>query len=357
MRTRWLTVSVAFALLTTQVLADGAEQRLSIGGVLAYSEALGSSRGQTGAPFQPELTVRPARSSEFFVKLGFAGDSTTNGSSPFALPPWAVDRAADVEAINGRDRDHLLQAWYRLTVDFGADRMLRATAGIIDAADFLDGNAYSNDEFAQFMNAALVNSATLFIPAYDGGVALDWATPRWSARGVYMNVGENDAGNDYDFYGFELARRLDAPTGRGNYRLSVNRTNGRFSDRAGAAGRRLAGIGLSFDQELGDLLGVFVRIGWQDDEAAIDYESSHSIGVHIHGNAWGRTDDNIGVGLAYLNGNRRDLERTCVTEAYYRYVLNDFLALTGDVQYMADDRGDRADPADFILGVRATIEF
>jgi porin len=53
------------------------------------------------------------------------------------------------------------------------------------------------------------------------------------------------------------------------------------------------------------------------------------------------------------------IDRTQVLEGYYRLVLNDYLALTADVQYMKDDYKDSADsePKGVILGFRATAEF
>jgi hypothetical protein len=47
------------------------------------------------------------------------------------------------------------------------DDTLDATIGIIDATDYLDENACSNDEYTQFMNEALVNGPNAFLPSHD----------------------------------------------------------------------------------------------------------------------------------------------------------------------------------------------
>ena len=58
---------------------------------------------------------------------------------------------------------------------------------------------------------------------------------------------------------------------------------------------------ISFDQELGDIFGAWIRFGWQDDKAIIDYDSLFSGGLNITGKWYGREDDNIGIGYAYQN--------------------------------------------------------
>jgi porin len=233
------------------------------------------------------------------------------------------------------------------------------TGGIIDATDYLDENAYANDEFTQFMNEALVNGPHVFLPSYDIGGAFEWEISNFNVRGVVMNVGENDEGNSYHFYGAQVGYTLSTPLGEGTYRVIVDRTSKQFLDRKGEDKENLTAVVLSFDQQLGDTMGVWIRFGWQDDKAAVDFEAIYSGGIDIRGNLWKRENDNIGLGYGYLKGGNLDIDQTQVFEGYYRLVLNDYLALTADVQYMKDDYKDSADsePEGVILGLRATAEF
>ena len=48
------------------------------------------------------------------------------------------------------------------TFGFGEDHTLGATGGIIDSTDYLDENAFANDEYTQFMSEALVNGQTVY---------------------------------------------------------------------------------------------------------------------------------------------------------------------------------------------------
>jgi porin len=340
-------------------------EQFSIGGILAGSMQCQRLSGTSGAddecdgalPLQPEVSFRPTDSDELFVKLGFAKGNGLNGKSPFELAPWAADLHDDVKDINGSSRDYLLTAWYQHTFILRQDSTLDAAIGIIDATDYLDENAYANDEYTQFMNEALVNGPNSFLPSYDTGGALVWNTGPWSLRGVVMNVNENDDGNDFTFYGAQLGYTLHSALGEGNYRVLVDRTSEDFLDGNGESRHKRASILFSFDQQLGDVVGAFLRFGWQDDEAAVNYDAIWSGGIDISGGPWNRAEDNIGLGYAYLDGGNLALRQSQVAEAYYRFVINDHLALSADIEYIKDDLRNQENPAGFIYGLRLTAEF
>lgn len=104
-------------------------------------------------------------------------------------------------------------------------------------------------------------------------------------------------------------------------------------------------------------LGAFVRFDAQSDEAAIDYDSFYSGGLDIRGNLWRRENDNIGLGIAYLNGGNLDNKSIRVAEAYYRCVVDDRLAITAEIQYMREEMPKGRSPRGFILGLRADASF
>lgn len=357
--------ALTLSMITSPVLAYDVNRHLSISGVLAgaaqcqdVSNAPGFRDTCTGAiPFQPELSLRPNRSNELSLKLGFASGNGLNSRSPFVLAPWAADMEDDVSNIGGRNRDHLLTAWYRHTFQSAGTQRLAATLGIIDATDYLDDNAYANDEYTQFMNAALTNGPNVFLPSYDFGAAVEWDLDHWSLRGVVMNVGENRDGNGYGFYGLQADHVVHTRFGTGQYRLVLGAGSRDFLNTDGTQMESRACIGLSFDQELGDVVGAWIRFGWQSDDAAVAYEALYSGGVDIKGGPWNRPDDNIGLGLAYLDGGNLDIDATTVAEAYYRLQLSDVLALTADVQYQSDDLKTARGPRAWTVGVRAVVGF
>ena len=73
----------------------------------------------------------------------------------------------------------------------------------------------------------------------------------------------------------------------------------------------------------------------------MNYRSLYSGGFNCGGRGWNRDDDNIGIGYAYLDSGNRNIDSSQIVEAYYRAALNEYLALTADVQYMKDDLSTR----------------
>jgi porin len=339
---------------------------LSVGGVLAgayqYQVLDNSSPGyeDTGrgaVPFQVEINYTPTPSNEFFVKFGFAaGNGLNDGTSPFYLAPWAATLEEDVKDINGRNREYLLTAWYKHIFTFAGEQQLAITGGIIDATDYLDENAYSNDEYTQFMNEALVNGPQGFLPSYDIGGAAEWEYGRFAIKGVAMNVGENDDGKNYNYYGVQFSYAMESDFGEGNYRVILNTTSEDFLNPAGTETEKLSAFILSFDQELGQAYGAWIRFGWADDDAAIDWKSIYSGGINIIGSGWRRPDDTIGIGYGFLDGGNMGVDNSQVFETYYRYAVNEYLSATADFQYMKDSMEEDDNTDGWILGIRLTAE-
>ena len=344
-------------------------KKVAIGGVLSgvyqYETVSGppdiDDRGRGAISFQPEISITPTDHNEIFFALGFAAGNGLAGVTSFTLAPWAAGVEDDVKNINGRGRDYLLQAWYGHTFEFDDDHNAFVTGGIIDGTDYLDDNVYANDEYTQFMNEALVNGPNTFIPSWDIGGAGRYNIGDFSITGVYMNVGENDDGNNFNFFGGQVAYNLKTGLGEGNYRLLVDGSSKAFLDPTGESLENRVTLGISFDQQLGENFGAWIRWYWQDDAALVNYTAIYSGGVFVSGNLWGREQDHIGIGYAYLDGAEQtedSLKNTHVGEAYVSFGLHEYLALTLDIQYMKDSYVISDNDVDgWIFGVRATTEF
>lgn len=370
-RNSWRRRGIAGAAMAGGLLACPAAQAyditdyLSVGGTVALGEqclVMTESAGTDntcngGLVVQPEASLRPVEGGELFVKFGFGGGNGIDNDTPFTLSAWAVDNEDGVKDLNGRGRDYLLTAWYRQEIEFAPGRFVAVSGGIIDATDYLDDNAYANDEFTQFMNEAFVNSPVANLASYDYGGAIELGFDAWSARAVVMSVGENDDGNGYMFYGGQIGYSTETPLGPGTFRLVVTGTDRQFLDPDGGSLESLTSVTFSADQELAPDIGAFLRVGWQKSDAAVDYDGLVSGGLQIGGGRWGRDDDTVGLGYAYLSGGNGDLNGTHVAEAYYRLAVVEALAITADVQFMSDDVKSGGGPSGFILGLRGTLEF
>ncbi len=344
---------------------------LSIGGVVA---GIFQQQSVSDAPdyqndgrgillFEPEVSFTPTENDEFFAKFGFgAGNGLAgDGKSPFILAPWGGNAQDDYKDINGRNRSYLLTAWYKHTFQFTDDHSLGLTAGIIDATDYMDENAFANDEYTQFMNEALVNGPNAFLPSYDYGGAIEWDISGFSVRGVAMAIGSNgeegELDEPYNFFGMQIGYNPDFGLGEGNYRLILATTSSDFSNVEETKKEPLRCALISFDQQLGEILGAWVRFGWQNDAAAVDYTAIYSGGLNINGNLWGRADDNIGIGYGHLRGGNLDVDHTDIFEIYGRFALTDIFAVTGDIQYMKDSMKVNDSPNGWIFGLRLVAEF
>ena len=82
------------------------------------------------------------------------------------------------------------------------------------------------------------------------------------------------------------------------------------------------------------------------------------LGYDITGKWYGRKNDNIGIGFAYLNG-KYNFDYTQVAEAYWRVVFNDYFSVTTDLQYMNDkyQTANLEDVDGIIGGIRFTFKF
>jgi porin len=308
------------------------------------------------APLQPALTYRATRHDRLFLKLGFAAGNGLNAALPFNVGSWGADLEDDVRNINGSGRDYLLEAWYQHVFVLGRRNELDFTLGIIDASNYLDQNAYANDEYLQFMNPAFSNAPNTFFPSYDLGIAAQWRIGQWIFSGVMMEVHQTTTPDKYTFYGVQAGYRLDTSLGTGNYRLSINGDRG-FVDAAGSSKENHDFLLISADQQLGRKVGLFIRLGWRLDDALIDYRAIYSGGADFKGAAWGRGLDNIGIAVAYLEGGDQNIARTNIVEAYYRLVFNPHLAVTADIQYMRDQYISAPGVEGMIYSLRATVNY
>jgi porin len=281
----------------------------------------------------------PTDRDQFQVILSYASGNALNDEAAqagFTLAPFADDLEDDLRDINGRNRDTLLTAWYKHT--FGNENSSSGlTGGIIDSTAYLDDNAFANDELAQFMNDIFVNNTLLNLPSYDIGAAVELDSGKWHVRGVAMNSltgPEDQGGRSYNYYGAQFGYTYKSPGGNeGNYRIIAYTTTKDFANATGTAFEPLRGVGISVDQAFSEKLGLFARLGWQDDDAAVDHKAVYSIGLAVSGIR--KAKDTAGVGIALLDGaDNSGLDDTVAFEGYVKFQLGEYADVSFDIQYM-----------------------
>lgn len=363
-------ICVLLLLVTTSSVASAYDvnEKLSINGTLTgiyqyvdYDVKRMDNKDGGAVLLDLGTNFHPTDSDEFQVMLSFAAGNGLNQNNPFSLTPYADDLEDDLKNINGRNRDYLLLAWYKHIFKFNENTSLALTGGIIDATAYIDDNAFANCETSQFMNQIFVNHKNVNIPSYDTGGAAELNISNFSIRVVFMNTKYEAAEEDfknYNYYALQIGYALDTDLGKGNYRVYGFTTSKRFQDWDETGEDRLKGFGISLDQQLSSIVGVFARAGWQDDAVVIDHQNAYSGGLNINGKLWGREKDEIGVGYAYLTGaDKSHLNNTNAIESYIKCQISKFSDLSLDVQYINDKLRHDDDRNGFIYGVRVNAYF
>ena len=139
--------------------------------------------------------------------------------------------------------------------------------------------------------------------------------------------------------------------------MILNSTSEDFLNPSGTETEKLRALLISLDQDVGDIFGTWIRFGWSNDDAAVDWDSLYSGGINVIGRPWQRPDDNIGIGYGYLGGGNMGIDNSQVFEAYYRFVFNEYIAATADIQYMKDSMEEGCRTDGLIFGGRLTAEF
>ncbi len=307
------------------------------------------------------FNFHPTETDEFQITASFAGGNGLDKGNPFSLTPYADDLEDGLKNINGRNRDYLLEAWYKHTFKLDEKTSLALTGGIIDSTRYIDDNAFANCETSQFMNQIFVNHKNVNLPSYDIGGAIEFNISNFSIRSVVMNSKFEDAEGsleNYNYYALQVGYVLETPMGTGNYRIYGFTTSKRFNDWDGTNKERLQGLGISADQQLSPIIGVFARAGWQDDAAIIDHQNVYSAGVNINGKLWGREKDEIGLGYAYLTGaDDSEIDKTNAFESYFKLQISKYNDISFDLQYINDSLKQESDKSGFVYGVRLNAYF
>ena len=251
------------------------------------------------------------------------------------------------------------------------------------AAVGFDGNAFANDETAQFLNGALGNNLT--IPFPDCGLAVVvYVEP---IDGFYLTAGIGDAQADARESGFNTAFHDEdyfmsfGETGvvtsfktakgemPGAYRIGMW-YSGQPLEKVNGSGENMRdkiGAYLSFDQmvwkENADEddtqgLGAFFRYGLSDSDVG-DPKAFYSAGVQYQGLIPNRDDDVLGLGWA-TGPRSRQGEATgdeSVIEAYYNIQVAPWLNFGPSLQYITNPGGVAAANDTTVLGFRMQFSF
>lgn len=259
---------------------------------------------------------------------------------------------------------------------------LTITAGKLDPTLYIDDNLYANDENSQFLGRMFRNSPVIEFTDNSGALRLGYELgEKIDFNAIALN-GNADWDNTFDgmFFAGQVNFKPKLFSREGNYRVlgwynGQNHTKwlDNTQDKEGGYG-----FGLSFDQEVNDVFGLFARYGWQNPEvylnSAPDFslEQSYSLGAQLKGSSWGRKEDVFGVAFGQIfpsvdykrageeSGAAKEADPENHLECYYNFKVNKHLYLSPDFQIIWNPYGNDAASGDSTItigGMRAHVEF
>jgi hypothetical protein len=354
------------------------------GGLVGFYQGgtAGNIEGENvGNPSQPgiagdlQATFRPPvaffENGRFFVRLhageGKGADDKLGGKL-FANLNTIADNSNDLQT----DFDKafwLAEAYYAHAL---FDGKLAFVVGKTEPVVFIDNNAFANNPSSQFVGKPFVNNPVLNCEDQLAPLAAASLSPIEGISITALAVSSSfpNAANEttqksiYDrvfdqpLFAAQLAYSPKFGELQGNYRLyfwdaTYDHVNG-----AGDTSSNGFGVGISLDQQVTDRLGLFARLAYSD-KNAYDVDWFWSVGVNLKGLFPSRDKDEVGIGLAGLKGSvAPDNDGTEFhTEVYYRIVLTENIAVSPDIQYVANPLGNSHNDGVFAGMVRLEFSF
>jgi high affinity Mn2+ porin len=287
---------------------------------------------------------------------------------------------------------------------------LELRVGKMSTADLFDINPAGSDSHLQFMNWTVDNNGAydyaadtrgytygliveyqgpyvevrfgeMLMPKVANGTALDWDLAKDRAENLEVEIkysGRDDWAGTLRVLGF----LNHAAMGSYTQAIEAAEANGTTPDitLSRQKGRLKGGFGLNEIQELGPLVRVFARIGWNDGRnesfAYTEVDNTFELGGDLRGTRWHRVDDRLGLalvsngissvhaeylqlgGVGFLLGDGGlDYAREIIVEHYYNLHLWRGASLAEDVQFIANPGYNAARGPAWVFSLRGHLEF
>ncbi len=355
------------------------------GGVTWFFQgSSGASAGDTGDlsyTFDLELSSQISDEGSAHVMLeggdGEGVDGNLNSLSTVNYDAFFTQLTNNLDGSTNITVPSISQVFYE--GDYMDGRMI-ASFGKMDIHSMFDDNAYANDETDQFLSAIFTRSADTSYKQLDfyyaPGLALALSPTDLFDVTLIVANGNNDGFSqivDRPYLVGQLNVKPEFFGRDGNYRFyylydARNTTNTTFTKIGSGKSTENTALGISFDQEVADGVGLFARYSQQDDSIVENLvESSWSFGAAIEGRYWGRLDDVLGIGYGSVNVNHDPAvialaglthpDDEIHTEIYYKLAVSDHFSLTPDLQVLQNNGGSADSDTVTVFGVRAQMNF
>jgi high affinity Mn2+ porin len=287
---------------------------------------------------------------------------------------------------------------------------LELRAGKMSTADLFDINPAGSDSHLQFMNWSVDNNGAydyaadtrgytyglvveyqgpylearfgeMLMPTQANGIDLDWDIAK--DRGENLELEIKYSGRD-DWAGTLRVLGFLNHAAMGSYAQAIEAAeiNGTTPDikLSRQKGRLKGGFGLNEVQELGPLVRVFARVGWNDGRnesfAYTEIDNTFELGGDLRGIPWHRPDDRLGLafvsngissvhaeylqlgGQGFILGDGNlDYARETIVEHYYNLHIWRGASVAEDVQFIANPGFNAARGPVWVFSLRGHLEF
>ena len=218
------------------------------------------------------------------------------------------------------------------------DKRLAFVIGKIDVTDYIDPYAMMNP-LTHFINLSFSTNPTIAVP----NQGLGFAAGGMLTDRIYLQGGFGDANGQPTAAGFntffddsEFFSYVELGVTSAQDRLfvdNVHLTLWHTDDRVAAGTPEGHGVAFTMQKFFSDKWLPFFRFGYSDGDAAL-LQTVFSTGLGLHAQKPGRRGNRIQLGKP-SDGTLRD---QFTSEAFYRFQLTQFLAITPDVQLVVDPR-------------------
>ncbi len=255
--------------------------------------------------------------------------------------------AGSTQSIDGQDVVLIPEAWAEFSF---LDNDLKFTVGKLDLTNYFDNNAYANDEYSQFITSGFVNSAALPIFETTPGIRIRtnilnrffiqvaFASSSNSGEKIFSSILKAAS------IGFKIFPESDF---EGNLRV-YGYLHPDTDDKAG--------YGISFDQNLFEELGLFIR--WNKNSSryskVINIKQAWSTGILYKDILFNRKfSTGVAIGSSKGFGDLTSSEYNA--ELFARFQINKWVYLSPHFQGIWNISG--TDRNTYLAAIKAQINF
>jgi len=333
-----------------QAFSDQDSKKITVG--VSAASVTQFARQTTGDPAQAQGHAYQLASADLLFSAGlaqytsfFADIVGLSGAPPDAEIHGLTLLNSYTARLVRQNEVNVREAWLRTEL---FSQKLAISAGRLDLTNYFDRNAVANDETAQFISDGLVNNPTLGLATNGAGVVGVFDPKKGVAFKAGLQQSNNDATNlSQSMYSLAEVDYVARPPGlsEGNYRVWFRNDN--------STERNRSAVGVSVDQKLTPIFGLFGRYGTA--EAVSGRDHFYSAGLQFQNGFVFNPLDIWGVG--YAQTDLRTGERERLAEGYYNFQISEKLRLSLHLQHVFESPAGAKSVGFLVPAVRLQARF